>query len=173
MKIDSGLDTGDILLQQEIPISVDDNAQTLGPKLAAVGADLIVETLRRLKSGDIHSRPQDHAQATLAPILKKEDGLIDFSRSTTETLNRMRGFQPWPGVYTKFRGKNLQIWRATALNRSLPLSELKVEGDRLLAGCGQDSALELLEVQLQGKKRASAADFIHGYRPQPGEKLGA
>jgi methionyl-tRNA formyltransferase len=173
MKIDSGLDTGDILLQQKMPISVDDNAETLGAKLAVVGADLIVETLRRLKSGDIHSRPQDHGQATLAPILKKEDGLIDFSRSTIETLNRMRGFQPWPGVYTKFRGKNLQLWRATALNRSLPLSELKVEGDRLLAGCGQDSAIELLEVQLEGKKRASAADFIRGYRPQPGEKLGA
>ena len=111
MKIDAGLDTGDILLQQEIPIAADDTAETLAPKLADIGANLTVETLRGLQSGTIHPRKQDDTQATLAPILKKEDGLIDFSRPATETLNRMRGFQPWPGAYSKFRGKTLQVWR--------------------------------------------------------------
>jgi methionyl-tRNA formyltransferase len=173
MKIDAGLDTGDILQQQEIPITPDDTAETLAPKLAVVGAELLVETLRGLQAGNIRPRKQDHAQATLAPILKKEDGLIDFSRPAPEILNRMRGFQPWPGAYSKFRGKNLQIWKAAALARSLPSSELKVEGDRLLIGCVQSMAIELLELQLEGKKRTSASDFIRGYRPLPGEKLGS
>ncbi|HWY20541.1 MAG TPA: methionyl-tRNA formyltransferase [Candidatus Acidoferrum sp.] len=173
MKIDAGLDTGDILLQQEIPIASDDTAETLAPKLASVGADLTVTTLRGLQTGMLHPLRQDHAQATLAPILKKEDGLIDFSRSAAEILNRMRGFQPWPGAYSKFRGKNLQVWKAAALDRVLRPSELKVEADRLLVGCGTDTAIELLELQLEGKKRTSASDFLRGHRPLPGEKLGA
>ena len=173
MKIDAGLDTGDILQQQEIPITSNDTAETLAPKLASVGAELMVETLRGLQAGSIHPRPQDQTLATLAPILKKGDGLIDFSCPATEILNRMRGFQPWPGACTKFRGKNLQVWKASALDRKLKSSELKVEDDRLFVGCGQGSAIELLELQLEGKKRTSAADFIRGYRPAPGEKLGS
>jgi methionyl-tRNA formyltransferase len=172
MKIDAGLDTGDILLQGELPIASSDTAETLGPRLATMGADLTVETLRGLQAHTIQPRRQDHAQATLAPILKKEDGLIDFSRSASEILNRMRGFQPWPGAYTKFRGKNLQIWQAAALDLSLPPSELKTEGHRLFAGCGGSTAIELLELQFEGKKRTSAADFIRGYRLLAGEKLG-
>jgi methionyl-tRNA formyltransferase len=85
----------------------------------------------------------------------------------------MRGFQPWPGAHSKFRGKNLQVWKASALDRALPSSELKVEGDRLFVGCASDTMIELLELQLEGKKRSSAADFIRGYRPVPREKLGA
>jgi methionyl-tRNA formyltransferase len=173
MKIDAGLDTGDILQQQEIPIAPSDTAETLAPKLASVGANLLVETLRGLQTGSIHPRQQDHTQATLAPILKKEDGLIDFSRPAAEILNRMRGFQPWPGAYTKFHGKNLQVWKASALERALPASELKVEDDRLFVGCSQRTAIELDELQLEGKKRTTASDFIRGYRPAPGEKLGS
>src|SRR5437016_11817249 len=112
MRIDAGLDTGDILLQKEIPIAPNDTAETLAPHLATVGADLMVDTLRGLAAGTMQPKPQDHSKATLAPILKKEDGLIDFSRSAIETVNRWRGFQPWPGAYTKFRGKNLHIWAA-------------------------------------------------------------
>jgi methionyl-tRNA formyltransferase len=172
MKIDAGLDTGDILLQQEIPIAPDDTAETLAPKLAAIGADLTVTTLRSLLTGTIHPRKQDNSQATLAPILKKEDGRIDFSRPAAEIVNRLRGFQPWPGAYSQFRGKNLQIWQASAVDRVLLSSELKVEDNHLLVGCGEGTALELLELQLEGKKRTSAADFVRGYRPLPGEKLG-
>ncbi len=173
MKLDAGLDTGDILLQQEIPIAPNDTAEILAWKLAAAGAKLIVETLRGLQTGNIHPRKQDETQATLAPILKKEDGLIDFSRPAAEILNRVRGFQPWPGAYSKFRGKNLQVWKAAALDRTLPSSELKTQGDRLLVGCGRGTAIELLELQLEGKKRTSADDFLRGYRPLPGEKLGS
>jgi methionyl-tRNA formyltransferase len=173
MRIDAGLDTGDILQQKETPIASGDTAETLAPKLASAGANLMVETLRGLQSGSVHPRQQDHMQATLAPILKKEDGLIDFSRSAVEILNRMRGFQPWPGAYTKFRGKSLQVWKASALERALAPSELKVEDDRLFVGCGQGTAIELLELQLEGKKRTSASDFIRGYCPAPGAKLGS
>jgi methionyl-tRNA formyltransferase len=172
MRIDAGLDTGDILLQEEIPIAADDTAETLAPKLAAVGAKLTVTTLRGLQAGTIHPRPQDQSQATLAPILKKEDGLIDFSRPASEILNRMRGFQPWPGASTTFRGKKLQVWKADALHRALPMSKLTVEDDLLLVGCGAKTAIELVELQLEGKKRTSASDFLRGYRPLPGEKLG-
>ncbi len=171
MKIDAGLDTGDILLQKELAIDPEDTAETLAPKLAAIGADLTVETLRGIQAGTIHPRPQDHGLTTLAPILKKEDGLIDFSRTAMQILNRLRGFQPWPGAYTKFRAKTLQVFKAAALDRNLPASELTVERDRLLVGCGQNTSLELFELQVEGKKRTSAADFVRGYRPQPGEKL--
>ena len=173
MKIDAGLDTGDILLQKELPIAATDTAETLAPRLAVVGADLMVETLLGSQDGDIHPRPQDHSRATLAPILRKEDGLIDFSRPAAEIVNRLRGFQPWPGAYTKFRGKNLHLWKAAVSEEYVPSAELKLHGDRLLAGCGQNTALEILELQVEGKRRTFAPDFIRGYRVRPGEKLGA
>jgi methionyl-tRNA formyltransferase len=172
MRLDASLDTGDILLQQEMPIAPDDTAETLSPRLAAIGADLMAGTLRGLHAGSVHPRPQDNSQATLAPILTKEDGLVDFSRSADEILNRMRGFQPWPGAFTRFRGKTLQILKAQPAADSVSPSELKVVGDRLLVGCAHNSSLEPLELQLEGKKRTSARDFIHGYRLQSGEKLG-
>jgi methionyl-tRNA formyltransferase len=172
MRIDAGLDTGDILLQREMPIGATDTAETLAPALAAAGADLIVETLRALQAGRIEARPQDDSQASLAPIMKKEDGRIDFQLSAPEIRNRMRGFQPWPGVFTSFRGKNLHLWDAALSERSLVPGELLAEDNRLFIGCAE-GALEVLEVQLEGKKRMAARDFMHGYRPQTGEKLGS
>jgi methionyl-tRNA formyltransferase len=171
MRLDPGLDTGDILLQRDIAIEPDDTGETVVPRLAAIGADLMVETLRGLEAGSIHRHPQDHFKATLAPILKKEDGIVDFSRTAVEIVNRMRGFQPWPGAYTKFRGKNLQILRAHVASETASQGELLVRGDRLLVGCGSNTCLELLELQLEGKKRTGARDFIHGYKPKPGERL--
>jgi methionyl-tRNA formyltransferase len=172
MRIDAGLDTGDILLQQQLPITLEDDAETVSPRLAAIGADLVVETLRRLQAGSIEPRRQDNSQASLAPILKKEDGMVDFSRSATEIFNRIRGFQPWPGAYTKFRGKTLQILKTKPTTDALPPGELHAQAARLLVGCGQNTSLELLEIQLEGKKRINAADFVRGYRPTPYDKLG-
>lgn len=172
MRIDSGLDTGDILQQQELAIAPEDTSETLAPRLASIGADLMVETLRGLQTGSVHPRRQDNAQATLAPILKKEDGLVDFSRPATEIYNRIRGFQPWPGASTRFRGKNLQIIRASPTAEAFPPAELHAHADRLVVGCGHNTSLELLEIQLEGKKRTTAQDFVRGYRPKPGEKLG-
>jgi len=151
MRIDAGLDTGDILQQEALVIALDDTAETLAPRLASIGADLMVETLRGVQESSIHPHPQDNSKATLAPILKKEDGLVDFSRSAVEIFNRIRGFQPWPGAYTKFRGKTLQITQARPTTDALPQADLRVIANRLLAGCARNTSLELMEVQLEGK----------------------
>ena len=175
MRINEGLDTGDILLQKEIAIAPEDTALTLAPRLASVGADLMLETLRGLEAGSITPRPQDHSRATLAPLLKKEDGRIDFARTATEIANRLRGFQPWPGAFTTFRGKQLSVTAATPAASgasALAPGTLAVEGERLLAGCGGATALELLELQPEGRKRMPARDFLHGYHPRSGERLG-
>jgi methionyl-tRNA formyltransferase len=172
MRIDTGLDTGDILRQQELPIAPEDTSETLAPRLATIGADLMIETLRGLKAASIHPRPQDNSQATLAPILKKEDGLIDFSRLAPEIYNRIRAFQPWPGAYTKFRGKTLQVLKAQPSTHTVPPAEISIAADHFQVGCGHNTSLELLEIQLEGKKRTTAQDFVRGYRPIPGEKLG-
>jgi len=180
MRIDAGLDTGDILMQREISIAAEDTAETLGPKLASIGADLMVETLRGLDNGQVHPTPQDHSLATLAPILKKEDGRMDFARTAKDLFNRLRGFQPWPGAFTTFKGKTLQVYRAQPLQHALKLTpgEVAAEGMRLFVGCGRnkdkdaDMGLELIEVQLEGKRRMTAQEFINGYRPKSGDHLG-
>ena len=173
MRIDAGLDTGDILLQKEVAIYPNDTAVTMAPRLAEIGAPLMIETLLRLSGESMQAHPQDHSQASLAPILKKEDGRIDFHRTAVEIFNRLRGFQPWPGAFTTFRAKNLQVWNAAVVeSRSLPEGELLIDDDTLLAGCHGGAALALLEVQPEGKKRMRGHDFIHGYRPHNGEKLG-
>jgi methionyl-tRNA formyltransferase len=171
MRIDAGLDTGDILLQKEIPIQPTDTAETLAPTLATIGAELMIDTLHGLQACIISPRRQDDEKATLAPILKKEDGRIDFGRAAQEVCNRLRGFQPWPGAFTVFRGRNLHVWGAATSQRSFPPGELLVEHDLLFVGCGGGTALALLEVQPEGKKRMTTRDFVHGYRPQSGEKL--
>ena len=186
MRIDAGLDTGDILMQREIAIGLEDTAETLGPKLASIGAGLMVETLRGLETGQVRPTLQDHAQATLAPILNKEDGRMDFSRSATHLFNRLRGFQPWPGAFTTFKGKTLQVHRAQPTQPAAKLTpgEVAVEGTRLFVGCGEgdskgrgkdkntDRALELIEIQVEGKRRMTAQEFINGYRPKSGDHLG-
>jgi len=173
MRIDAGLDTGDILLQRQEPIRQEDTTETLGPRLAALGAPLMVETLRQWQAGTIKPQPQDNARASLAPILSRDDGRIYFQRTATEIWNRLRGFQPWPGAFTAFRGKTLHVWAAQPVECSpIPVGELKIDGERLLAGCGQETVLELLNVQPEGKKRMPTRDFVHGYRPRTGERLG-
>jgi methionyl-tRNA formyltransferase len=172
MRIDAGLDTGDILLQREMAVMEEDTAETISPRLAAVGAELMVETLRGLSEGKIPPKAQDNARATLAPILKKEDGRIDFASSARQIHDRMRGFQPWPGAFTKFRGKILNVWADRVVEQKVAQAELAVAGEQLFAGCGEHTALELLEVQPEGKRRMSVRDFIHGYRLQSGERLG-
>jgi methionyl-tRNA formyltransferase len=178
MRIDAGLDTGDILMQREISIDWKDTAETLGPKLAAMGASLMVETLHGLEGGKVRPTPQDHAHATLAPILKKEDGRIDFARTADDLFNRLRGFQPWPGAFTTFKGKTLQVHRALPAQYSSTLTsgEIAVDGARLFVGCAKNkdagTTLELIEMQLEGKRRMTAQEFINGYRAKFGDRLG-
>jgi methionyl-tRNA formyltransferase len=173
MRIDAGLDTGDMLMWREIAIQPEDTAITLAPKLAALTAELLVETLPALKQGRIRPQKQDDTQATLAPILKKEDGLIDWRRTAIEIWNRLRGFQPWPGAHTAFRGKALNVIAARPVTVQLDNSGgILVDSGTLLVGCGGRTALELIEVQPEGKKKMAARDFLNGYRPQTGERLG-
>jgi methionyl-tRNA formyltransferase len=179
MRIDAGLDTGDMLMQREMPVGLEDTAETLGPKLAVMGADLMLETLRGLESGRVRPAPQDHVHATLAPILKKEDGRMDFCRTASDLFNRLRGFQPWPGAFTTFKTKTLQVHRAHPVQNASAMQhgQIAVEGARLFVGCGKDDTgegtmLELIEIQLEGKRRMSASEFINGYRPKSGEQLG-
>jgi methionyl-tRNA formyltransferase len=175
MRIDAGLDTGDILLQAEEEIRSEDTALTLSPRLAHRGAELMISTLAGLANGTIHPQPQDNSKATLAPILKREDGLIDFSRTATEAWNRLRGFQPWPGAFTTFRGKTLHLHAAVPKPEValVQAGHFVVEKDRLLVGFAHGSTLEVLELQMEGKKRMSARDFVNGYRPRSDETLGA
>ena len=160
MRIDAGLDTGDMLLKAETEIGPEETAVELGARLAARGAALLVETLEGIAS--IMPREQDQAQATYAPLLKKEDGLIDWRRPAHAIHNRVRGFQPWPGAYTRFRGRQLHIWksRVAAPSAGAP-GQLLLHPLRALCGEG---ALELIEVQLEGRKRIAAEAFANGQR---------
>ena len=173
MRIDEGLDTGDMLLKREIAILPEDTTITLSPRLAGLGAELMIETLQALERDSLKPRPQDNTAATLAPLLEKEDGRADFARPAREIHNRLRGFQPWPGVFTRFRDKTLNF-RKTSLagSASLAPGEIRVEAESLMVGCGGGSALAVSELQPEGKKRMSAREFINGYRPKDGERLG-
>jgi methionyl-tRNA formyltransferase len=174
MRIDAGLDTGDMLLKAETPILPQENAMELGERLAFMGAALLCQTLHEIELGTLSPEPQKPEDASYAPILKKEDGLIDWSRPAAESANRSRGFLPWPGTYSYFRGQLLHIWKAKPAThiRSGKFGSLHIEGRRLVVACGGDSALELLELQLEGRKRVSADAFLNGQRLTENEILG-
>jgi methionyl-tRNA formyltransferase len=176
MKIDAGVDTGDLLLRREEEIREDDTARTLLNRLSRLGAGLMVETLEGLEAGRITPQPQDNSLATYAPILKKSDGLLDWQLTAPELARRVRGLQPWPVAYTYFRGQRLRIWKATpwtdSATRLPPPGTLQVADRNLLVGAAHNTALLLLELQAEGRKRMSAADFLNGMRVTSGERLG-
>ena len=176
MKIDAGLDTGDILLARETEIRPDDTAESLAHRLSLMGADLLAETLSGLESGGISPRPQNHAQATLAPMLKKEDGRIDWSCAAEQIERRVRGFRPWPGAYSTFRAQTLHVWSSAVVSSVKPEPDqpgtLRADDHRLLVACGGNTWLELQEVQLEGRRRVSGRDFLNGVRLGPREQVG-
>ncbi len=171
MRLDSGLDTGPMLLAQIEPIAPEETAVDLYESLADIGSQLLVRTLAGLESGTITLIEQDHAAATLAPILTREDGRMDFTRPAQELFNRWRGFQPWPGAFTVWRGKKLIVHRLSVATGQASCGELQVDGDRLFVGC-DGSRLELLEVQIEGKTRVAAADLLRGHQIRSGERVG-
>ncbi len=171
MKIDAGLDTGDMLLKAETEIGPEETAPELGARLAILGANLLLDTLARLDT--IVPEKQNPAEATIARILTKEDGRVSFARPAREIHCRARGFDPWPGATTTFRGQPLSLGRMRLADRSgLAEGELLVEQRRLYVGCGDNTVLELLEVQPPGKKRMPVEGFLNGARIQQGERLG-
>ncbi|MEP7361813.1 MAG: methionyl-tRNA formyltransferase [Acidobacteriota bacterium] len=174
MCIDAGLDTGDILLKESTLIGGDELAPELSSRLAAMGASLLIDALRGLDAGTITAVPQDNAIATLAPILKKEDGRIDWSAPAGTIYNRLRGFTPWPGASTTFRGQQLHIQSASLAAGPTTASPgtLLPSKNRLSVACGGGSVLEILELQLEGRKRVNAAAFLNGQRLHDNERLG-
>lgn len=174
MRLDAGLDTGPMLLAQAVPIGEEETAPDVYENLAEVGAPLMIETLRRLEAGEIFPEPQDHTLATHAPILTRDDGRIDFSRTAKQIHDRWRGFQPWPGAFTSLRDKKLIVHRFHPVQHPEPIppGAIHLHEGRLLVGCGGSSVIELDEVQLEGKKRMSAAELLRGYPVSSGERLG-
>jgi methionyl-tRNA formyltransferase len=171
MRIDAGLDTGDMLLKAGTEIGPEENAVELGERLASLGAALLVKTLEGLERGTIAPQKQDPAEATYAPLLKKEDGLIDWSQPAQAIHDRVRGLQPWPGAYTKFRGQTLHIWKSRRREEQSGAGGRLASLRPLLVGCGS-GALELVEVQLEGRKRMAASDFANGQRLNEYDILG-
>jgi methionyl-tRNA formyltransferase len=173
MKMDEGLDTGDILLQRSTGIGSDETAIALMERLSVVGAELLSETLRELDS--LKHVKQDTDLASLAPIMKKEDGLIDWKSSATEIADRVRGFQPFPTAYTYFQSKRLTLWQAGATESasdSFSLGEVvEAKGNELTISCGF-GLLKIGELQLEGKKRMSTRDFLNGVKLKVGDRLG-
>ncbi len=174
MRIDAGLDTGDMLLKASTEIGPDETAVELGQRLAVMGADLLVDTLQGLQAGQIVPEKQDNAQASYAPLLKKEDGRIDWTRDALAIHNQVRGLQPWPGASTTFRGQALHIWRSRVWSgaplRPTPMGTLaNLKPPVVSCGAGW---LELVEVQLEGRKRIAASDFANGQRLTENESLG-
>ncbi len=174
MLINAGMDTGDILLMRETDIGPEETSVELGNRLASMGAELLVETLDGVARGAITPRPQNNAEATYAPLLKKEDGRIDWQRPAAEIHRRIRGFQPWPGCYSLFRGQGFHIWQARVVAEavSAPPGRMVVDGGRLRIACGGGTAIEALEVQLEGRKRIQASAFLNGQRLLEYEDLG-
>ena len=182
IRIDAGMDTGDILLQTKMAIGPAETSPELAARMAEAGAPLMAETLRGLVAGTLHPSPQNHEQATYAPILKKEDGKIDWQREAREIHNRMRGFSPWPGAYTTFRKTTCQLWGEPVSNISdmanlakaaqLPPGTLSILGRDLFVSCGGTTALRLTAVKVEGRKQVSALEFANGARLTDLERFG-
>ncbi len=175
MQVEAGLDTGPMLLKYNTSIGADETSLELYERLAQAAAPLIVETLTGLAAGVLAATPQDNAHATLAPMMKKEDGRIDWSRTSTEIYNRMRGFQPWPGAFTTFRGTQCSLWGKPSFDDIATIGEpgsISVRDREIFVACGGGTLLHLEFVQREGRKRISAREFSNGERIAAGESFG-
>ena len=174
MRLDAGLDTGDVLLEHRIPVLADALASELFVQLAGVGAELMLETLRGLEQGIVQAHPQDHSRSTLAPILTREDGRLDLTtRTAKQAYDRWRGFYPWPGAHGVLRDKRFLIHRMHLDDggERLQPGELAVSGEHLRVGAADRGALVLDSVQIEGKPRMSGAEFARGFQLRAGERL--
>ena len=175
MLMDEGMDTGPMLLQEELDISRDDTAGTLAPRLAELGGRLLVDTIAQLKAGTLVPKRQDDGQATMAPLLKKEDGLIDWTMNATSLANRARGLSPWPGAYTFFGEERWNIWKAVSMmgaTTERPGTIVTVNKQVILVATGE-GILEIHEIQTANSKRMSVVQFLAGHRVTAGMQLGS
>jgi methionyl-tRNA formyltransferase len=178
MQMDVGMDTGPMLAKGSISIGDFETAPELSARLAELGADLLSETIPRIESGEITAQTQVEEEATYAPMLKREDGLIDWQITAGNIVNRVRAFQPWPGTYTNFRGSRLTIWRARVVEaaghksvESEPGTILKIEESGITILCGASTEMLIQEVQVEGKRRVSGREFANGARVKPGNRM--
>jgi methionyl-tRNA formyltransferase len=175
MLMDEGMDTGPMLLQEKLKILPDDTAGTLAPRLAELGGRLLVKTIAQLKAGTLMPTKQDDRQATMAPLLKKEDGLIDWTMSATLLANRVRGLSPWPGAHTFFGEERWNIWKAVAnmgVTTDKPGTIITVNKQSILVATGA-GLLDISEIQTANSKRMSVAQFLAGHRVTAGVRLGS
>jgi len=173
MRIDAGMDTGDILLQRETSIGWKETTPELAGRLALLGAPLIVHTLRGLRDGTLGPKPQEHSARTMAPLLKKEDGVIRWQQPAEVVYNRMRGFTPWPGAYSFFRGITCHLAGEPVSNASSDTpGQIRYDGKELWVACGQQSFFRVSHVKQEGRKQVSAVEFANGARLEPGERFG-
>jgi methionyl-tRNA formyltransferase len=173
MQMDAGLDTGNILLQSSTEIRPNETSVELVERLAIEGAELLAETLENLDS--LQPKTQDHSLATLAPIMQKDDGIIDWKMTAQSIARRVRGFQPFPTAYTRFDNKKLTLWAAEPSNQGsdlAPATIVEAKADDLWIACGDRTVLQVSELQLEGKRRMSVRDFINGVKVAAGTKLG-
>jgi methionyl-tRNA formyltransferase len=176
MLMDEGMDTGPILLQEKVPIGPKDTAESLAGRMQDVGAKLLVRTIGELKTGSLKPRPQDSSQATMAPLLKKEDGLIQWNQPAAAIANRVRGLVPWPGAYTFYGPVRWQLWEVSALDAPIikdaaPGEILGVEKDEVLVATG-DRTIRIEELQPENKRRMKAREYLAGHRMKAGTILG-
>ncbi len=175
MLMDEGMDTGAMLLQEKLEILPDDTSGTLAPRLAALGGRLLIETLARLKAATLVPTKQDDQQATMAPLLKKEDGLIDWTLSAASLTNRVRGLSPWPGAYTFLGVERWNIWKAVLQGTAItdtPGTIVAVTKQSIVVATG-DGLLEIWEIQTANSKRMAVAQFLAGHRVTVGQQLGS
>ncbi len=174
--MDEGLDSGDILKQSAVKIEKDDTAGSLHDKLAEEGADLLLQTLQEFSAGSIEPQPQDEEKATYTPTLKSEDGEVNFASEAEEIVDFIRGFNPWPGAFTYFRGKRLKLWSAASVNADETGKPGKIiyadRNNGLQVGTADENNVRIESLQLAGSRRMEAGDFINGYQPEKGEFLG-
>jgi len=176
MQLDRGMDTGPMLLQEECAIDPLDTTATLEPRLADIGAALLLRTLDGLRDGTVTATPQDNTQATLAPLIKKNDGLLDFHQPAAGIANRLRGFSPWPGVQIHHAGRSLKLINAsaTALRTAEPPGTLlAATREGVDVACGEGTVLRIERVQPESRGATAAFDFVNGARLRPGSILGA
>ncbi len=174
MLIDEGLDTGPMLLSRHMSIGPEETADQLEPRLARLGAEVLLETVQGLAAGTLQPIPQDHSKATLAPILKKEDGRLDWTQPASDLANRVRGFHPWPGAFTTLAGRVLKVLKAAvaAPGSGEPGAFVGVEGGALVVAAGSGTRLALLEVQPESRRPMTGGAFAAGARLEPGTRLG-
>ncbi|HWY07184.1 MAG TPA: methionyl-tRNA formyltransferase [Candidatus Acidoferrales bacterium] len=172
MRIDAGMDTGEMLVQEELRIGAEETATELAGRLAEMGAPLMAKTLRGLAKGELTGQAQNHAEATLAPMLKREDGRIEWARTAKVIYDRMRGFAPWPGAYTEFRGRTWHLRGKPLGGAAGEPGTILVEKDRVRVVCGGGSQLEVVNVKQEGRKEISAGEFVRGARVIEGERFG-